>query len=77
MISNFQDFGLSDNLILASDGEEVIDFIENNLEKLNIENRLRPYVQPVALLLLDINMPMMNGLETLKFVNRQYTNFNS
>ena len=29
-------------------------------------------IQPVPLLLLDINMPMLNGMETLKLVKEKF-----
>ena len=39
-------------------------------------NEERDFYQPVSLVLLDINMPILNGLETLKLIKEQYSIYN-
>ena len=57
--------GISHKLITFSDGKEVIDYFEKLLNRLDLQSYEEIPLQPVSLLLLDINMPIINGMETL------------
>ena len=63
---------LPDRLITFSDGKEVIDYFENLLNVLDSQGHEERPVQPVSLLLLDINMPIINGIETLKQIKGKF-----
>jgi CheY-like chemotaxis protein len=57
----FKDLRISNTLEIASDGQEGLEFLAN------------PDNQTPCLILLDINMPRMNGLEFLKVVKKNET----
>ena len=60
MKMNFQDMGIPEKLKLFSDGKSVADYFESLLD--DIESEQEEFcIQPVSLLLLDINMPIENG----------------
>lgn len=60
---HFRDLGIQDKLVLSITGKEVIDFLDIVLNNMAETNGL---IQPISLILLDINMPIMDGLECLK-----------
>ena len=68
--------GLSNRLRMFSDGKGLVAFIETTLN--SIENsHLDGTVQtPVALLLVDINMPAMTGMECVKDIKYQFMELN-
>ena len=47
-----------------SNGKEVVDFFDKLLRDIHSSSK-SSYIQPVALVLLDINMPIMTGLEAV------------
>ena len=63
---------MPDKLITFSDGKEVVDYFETLLNGLHVRSHGETTVQPVALLLLDVNMPILNGLETLKQIKGKF-----
>ena len=70
------DHGLvaAEKLQIFSNGQEVIEFLDellNDIQKENFDKSQAPR-QPVALVLLDINMPILNGLETLRMIKERY-----
>lgn len=72
---NFDDIGLAEKLVLFSNGLEVVNYFTKILENIDVR-REEKTVQPVSLLLLDINMPILDGFETLKQVKQLITVFN-
>ena len=46
--------------------------LQETRNTLDGQDSSRPYVQPIALLLLDINMPIMTGLEVCSKVKEIY-----
>jgi len=61
-------FGISaDNVTYVRDGQQVVDQIKNNLQ-----NNHLPGHRPFALLILDFNMPYLNGLQVLDKVKELY-----
>ena len=78
---NLQDIGMADRLVMMSNGQEVVDFFNKQLEEyenftpdLNQISSTPP--QRVSLLLLDINMPILDGLATLQAVKDKFKQFN-
>ena len=70
---NFQDVKLSDNLVILTDGQEVVERIDEILENIKRgHDSSQKKVWPIPLLLLDVNMPILNGLETLIIVKEKY-----
>ena len=77
MLMTAKEIGIGNKFCVTSNGEQVVSLLIEHLEE--IENNrtgiISPY-QPVTLLLLDINMPMLNGFETTKAVKDLYQQFN-
>ena len=75
MKKQFLDLKVQESLITANDGQDVVEYFERYLSDIVIASD-QPTVwlnhQPVALLLLDINMPILNGFETLKRVKEMF-----
>ena len=67
---NFKDNGILDKLDVFSDGSEVVDYITTLLDDLTVSNHndRHPPLHPIALLLLDINMPIMHGLVAFQLI---------
>ena len=64
---NFGELGISDKLVLFSDGKNVVDFINGTLDAISIrdlEEGEKP-LNPITLLLLDINMPVLDGVSVV------------
>ena len=63
---------------MFNDGKEVIDCLEGLLSEVEIDDidLTRP-IQPLNLLLLDINMPLKNGFETLEEVKKLFSKHNT
>ena len=59
---------IAEKLITFNNGQDVLEYFEKELSKITLES-ISTYTlpfQPVSLLLLDINMPILDGFETLK-----------
>src|SRR5512133_2361047 len=54
---------LGNNIIVAEDGEEAIDF-------LHTRGKIAGYTGGKAIILLDIKMPLMDGIEVLKVIRQ-------
>ena len=72
MEMNFKDLEISDNLLVFSNGQEVLDNIESLLLTLDAKEVTQESIQPISLLLLDINMPIMNGFEVLPLAKEKF-----
>ena len=70
---NFEDIGLGDKLTLYSNGQDVVQHFDDLLKK---QSLIELPCQPVTLLLLDIQMPIMNGIQTMKLVKEKFARFN-
>ena len=75
---NFEDMDLDCNLILFQDGLETINYFNQLLEDLQTEltsgqiSTRKGALQPVSLLLLDVNMPILNGIQVLMQVKEKF-----
>ena len=56
-----------------SNGQQVIQAIEKILSKSNLEETK----QPVSLVILDINMPILDGIQTSKRIKQMYNELNN
>ena len=57
----FRELGIEDKLVIFGNGKEVVEFFDSILQHPD-------EIQPVSLLILDINMPIYNGMKALKLV---------
>ena len=73
MKMNFQDMGIPEKLKTFSDGKAVADYFERLLDD---EESAQECIQPVSLLLLDINMPIENGIQALVRIKEAYQRLN-
>ncbi|GAA0188822.1 two-component system response regulator DegU [Fulvivirga kasyanovii] len=55
------------NLLKQEENIEVVDRVTNGLEVLEVME-----AQPIDLLIMDLNMPKMNGLECMEVIHKQY-----
>ena len=86
MRMNFGEMGISEKLVLFSDGKNVSDYFDEVLDALDLSyknanksqgsDKVNPTLQPVALLLLDINMPIMTGMEVMLKLKKKYNEIN-
>ena len=72
---SFNELGLSDKLLTFADGQQVVDYFEDML-KLIQNNSSEDCLQPVALLLIDMNMPHVHGLDASKMIKDLYEKVN-
>ena len=76
MKTHFREVGIPDKLLLFQDGMQVTEYFDFILDDIE-ESPEEETVQPVTLLLLDINMQPMGGMEALKLVKNKYQQLNS
>ena len=75
---NFQEMGIADKLFSFSNGKEAVDYINSTLLTIDLaaqEQETRSLL-PVSLVLLDINMPIMDGMEAAKKIKDKFQKFN-
>ena len=76
---SFEELGISNRLLTFSDGQKTIDMftqIIGDLDQLDASLLGDQPYQPVALLLLDINMPHVSGIEAIKVIRQLYRDVN-
>ena len=71
---NFRDIGISDKLRMFSNGKQVTDYFESILSGIELQDGA--IIQPVSLLLLDINMPVINGIQAFQSITAKYKQLN-
>ena len=70
---NFKELGKPDKLEMFSDGKETVDFFDGLLNQFEeYRDSSNKTLQPVSLLLLDINMPLVNGIDALKQIKEKF-----
>ena len=69
MKMNFSDLGIEQKLVQFSNGKDTVDFFRRLLDP--TDEKLGS-ILPVSLLLLDINMPIVDGLECAKSIMELY-----
>ena len=62
--NNLKDIGEEERLDMFSNGQEVITHFEKLLKELDLNEDII-VVQPVSLLIIDTDLPGMNGIETI------------
>ena len=68
MLLNFSDLDIEEKLNIYQNGADVVKFFQWAIMDTEHENN----IQPVSLVLLDINMPIMHGLECSEKINKIY-----
>ena len=77
MQMNFSDIGIPDRLTMFSGGLATVTWFREMLNHINLQDlRGDKVIQPVSLLILDINMPDITGIEVLKHVKKAYDDIN-
>ena len=77
MRRHFLDIGIPDSLITFSDGEGVVKYFEQYLKsRRDCEYEIAHSAPSIALVLLDINMPVMNGFQTLERIKQLFNQHN-
>ena len=59
----FRELGVEDKLVLLANGKEAVEFFETILHDSETDT-----IQPVSLLILDINMPVYSGMKALTLI---------
>ena len=70
---NFEDIGLGDKLTMFSNGSDVVQHFDDLLKK---QSSVEMPFQPITMLLLDIQMPIMTGMQTMKLVKEKFERCN-
>ena len=70
MKAKFQEKGVESRLIMFPDGDETVKYFKSVVE---VNQSISTLVfQPVSVLILDINMPVVNGLQAAEQVKALY-----
>ena len=67
----FDDLGLTDRLMMFSNGRDAVQHFDWMLKQERSQQHPKRH-QPVSLIFLDINMPIMTGLEAIKLIKQKY-----
>lgn len=66
-----------EKLAVFTDGQSVVNHVFEVLDNLDLRLKdNKPVIQPISLLLLDINMPQLTGIEACKQIRRKYDEIN-
>ena len=70
-----EDMGITNKLVMLKNGQEACVFFDATLESAEtLDNSASK--QPVCLLLIDINMPIMTGMEAIEIIKQKYERLN-
>ena len=69
---NLQDIGVAERLVMFANGQEVVDYFDKLLNDIDL-NSVSTVIQPVSLLILDINMPIKNGIDTMRAIREMFS----
>ena len=67
-----EEFGLKNRTKFFGNGQQVIEFVDSMTKLEKKSKRDVKKRQPIALILLDINMPILNGFETMATLNERF-----
>ena len=69
---SFNDIGLQSKLKIFSNGMETVEYFTNVLS----QSGMFEIKQPISLLILDLNMPVLNGYDCAKQIKQLYKEYN-
>jgi len=72
-----EDFEVVDHCSFVSDGVEAVDETQKILDSIPIDMAFEKPYQPIQIMLLDFNMPHMNGLQVIDCVKEMYATKNN
>ena len=61
------DLGVADRAVFFSNGQQLVEYAQHLLDESLSQQHSEPHnpIQPISLVLLDVNMPILSGMETL------------
>ena len=74
-MTTFRQIGIEDRLLIFSNGKDIVDFVDTLFRDIE-EGRSDALIQPVSLILLDIHMPILSGIDAFKRISHKYQNQN-
>ena len=73
------ELNLQERFLTFSDGKQVLDVLEeylNTLSLIDYDPAIKKPMQPISILILDINMPVMDGMECVEKTKTLFSAFN-
>ena len=69
---------MSGRFLLCEDGEKVLEAIDKHLLRIDDSELLKEgqALQPVSLVILDINMPVIDGLKATALIKEKFSKLN-
>ena len=74
---HLSDQGLSRRAEFFRNGQEVVNYFTTLLKNYEQDDLNESRIQPIALLLLDINMPIMTGIEAISIIKKKFRQANN